>query len=266
MAILHCFVSSAPAIVISSKVNRERRVDAARRFADLIRVGIRSGKGSGPLVESELQAVYHTSRNTVRAALDLLRQEGLVERVPGVGTFAVVRQSRHVIDRLQGLSEGIERGGSRVVHEPMAIEIGPAPAIVAAVLGLEPGADALLIERRSFIDGDPVAVGSHWLPPWAEEAIRDGDLTRELFSVYEEAFGQAVLASQAVIEAVAADAWTADQLRITEGAPLLRFERRVTCDSWTIEFGFMRCRGDRLALAATLSRITPRSTAEDANQ
>jgi GntR family transcriptional regulator len=233
--------------------HRERRIDAARRFADLIRSGVVNGDATGPLVESELQAAYRTSRNTVRDALDLLRREGVVERVPGVGTFAVVRQARHVLDRLQGLSEGIEHGGTRVVHELITHQEVEAPAIVCHELRVDPGAPTLLVERLTRIDGDPVAVASHWLSPEASEALAGADFTRELFALYEETFGADVL-GRSVIEAISADEGTAEQLRVPEGAALIRFERHVLAGSRTIEFGFMRCRGDRLALSACLSR------------
>jgi DNA-binding GntR family transcriptional regulator len=61
-----------------------------------------------------------------------------------------------------------------------------------------------------------------------------------------------------VIEAVLADAPVAEQLHVSEGAALLRFERRMVLDDRrTIELGFVRCRGDRLALASSLVRAQP---------
>jgi GntR family transcriptional regulator len=195
------------------------------------------------------------SRNTVRDALDLLRKEGLIERVPGVGTFAVARKSRHSFDRFQGLSEGIEEGQSRVVHELMTLKSMTAPSTVASALALPPGSPTVLVERRSYIDGEPIAVGTHWLPPWAGAALRPADLRGEFYAIFESVFGLQVERSRLVIEAVPADAATAELLGIRPGAALLCFERHVLLDDGRkVEFGFMRCRGDRLSLEATLPR------------
>jgi GntR family transcriptional regulator len=235
---------------------RERRGDAARRLRDLLRLSIVHSAADGSLlVESDLQAAYGVSRNTVRDALDLLRGEGLIERVPGVGTFAVARKARHRFDRLQGLSEGIDHGTTRVAHELLTWRALSAPATVAAELGLPTGAPAVLIERRSHIDGEPLAIGTHWLPAWAGSPLQSADLGREFYSLYEHCLGLPVEGCRLVVEAVQADAGTAELLRIPEGAALLRFERHVLLtDGRTIEFGFVRCRGDRLSLESSLVR------------
>src|SRR5690349_8243156 len=81
------------------------------------------------------------------------------------------RRPRHRFDRLQGLSEGIERGQSRVTHELLAVKSMPAPTTVADELELAVGAPTLLVERRSYVDGDPIALGTHWLPAWVAAQI-----------------------------------------------------------------------------------------------
>lgn len=235
--------------------HRERRVDAARRLRDVLRMTIVAGARGSLLVESELQAAYGASRNTVRDALDLLRGEGLIERVPGVGTFAVARKARHRFDRMQGLSEGIDHGRTRIVHKLVTRRTLAAPVAVAVELGLDAGEPAVLIERHSYIDGEPLAFGTHWLPAWLGAALAAAELDRELFALYESA-GLAVRGCRTVIEAVQADAAIADLLGTAEGAALLRFERRVVLeDGRPIEFGFVRCRGDRLSLESDLVRM-----------
>jgi GntR family transcriptional regulator len=235
--------------------HRERRVDGARRLRDLLRPGIVDGTTDGLLNEADLQDAFGISRNTVRDALGLLRSEGLIERVPGIGTFAVARKARHAFYRVQGLSEGIERGQSRVVHELLTLKSLTAPSTVASALGLPPGSPTVLIERRSYIDGDPIAVGSHWLPASAGVTLEPADLRGELFAVFENVFGLRVKRSRLVIEAVPADAAVAELLSMPEGGALLCFEYDVMLDDGRkIALGFTRCRGDRLLLEATLPR------------
>ncbi len=81
---------------------RRLRADRARQLADLLRRQVLTGgypDGSLPH-EAALGTDYRASRNTVRQALDLLRAEGLVERLPGVGTVVVARKYPHGLDRV----------------------------------------------------------------------------------------------------------------------------------------------------------------------
>ena len=55
--------------------------------------------------ERELAAEFFVSRNTVRAALAVLKREGLIDRGPRVGTQVAVREYNHRLDTLVGLKE-----------------------------------------------------------------------------------------------------------------------------------------------------------------
>lgn len=66
--------------------SRSSRADHARRFADLLRQQIHADSFAerGLPSESELAAEFGVSRNAVRDGLALLKQEGLIDRVPRV--------------------------------------------------------------------------------------------------------------------------------------------------------------------------------------
>src|SRR5438093_1605142 len=68
----------------------ERSNNSLRRTYDLLRSSLHHSLAPGAsLVEEELVQTLSSSRNTVRAALQLLAQEGLVSRGPKVGTMAL---------------------------------------------------------------------------------------------------------------------------------------------------------------------------------
>ena len=93
--------------------DRRCRADRARQVADLLRRQIVGGQfphGQLPL-EAVLAREFGTSRNTVREALDLLREEGLVERCPGVGTTVAAEKYPHGLHRLLGLAETLHEHG-----------------------------------------------------------------------------------------------------------------------------------------------------------
>ena len=98
-------------------MRRERRTDDARRVADVLRrVVTDSAPGRLLPAEDQLAAEYGVSRNAVRAALDLLRAEGLVERIQGTGTRVTRAVLPHGIDALRGLAETF-RGHGEVRNE-----------------------------------------------------------------------------------------------------------------------------------------------------
>ncbi|WP_067487378.1 GntR family transcriptional regulator [Actinomadura hibisca] len=72
--------------------DREGPVPPYRQIADALRKGIRSGEiPPGRRIPSlvELEQQYGVARDTLRKAVQVLKDEGLVETVQGMGTFVV---------------------------------------------------------------------------------------------------------------------------------------------------------------------------------
>jgi len=78
----------------TGKLDRTRRDLDTRRLRDLLRSEVLSGTFRDGQLPSEasLMIEYRCSRATVRAALDLLRGAGLIERMQGTGTFVVAER------------------------------------------------------------------------------------------------------------------------------------------------------------------------------
>lgn len=71
-------------------LNKNTSVVLYRQLADVLRQFFRESQmpvGARIPTEFELSAKYGVSRGTVRQALHLLEEDGLIERVPGLGTF-----------------------------------------------------------------------------------------------------------------------------------------------------------------------------------
>lgn len=184
-----------------------RRADPARRLRDVLRPALLTGAyGSTPLPDEGALAVAHgVSRNTVREALDLLRQEGLVERRRGSGTFSVSQTATNRLSGLLGLSEytPTETG---VDNDVVLAEIGAAQPLVAARLEIAPGADVVALERVRRVGDEVVSLDTSYLP-----AHLAGDLLRQdldhgdLFAVLEQRLGLDLGTAEVVVEAFSAD-------------------------------------------------------------
>jgi GntR family transcriptional regulator len=111
--------------------------------------------------ETTLAAEHGVALGTLRRALDVLVEQGLIERQHGRGTFVRSALSGALMLRFFRFGEG--RGSvpaSRIVSR----QVAPAPAEAARRLGLGRGEDALRLQRLRSLDGQPCLLEEIWLP------------------------------------------------------------------------------------------------------
>ncbi|MEU8171238.1 GntR family transcriptional regulator [Microbispora hainanensis] len=238
-----------------------RRTAPVRRIRDVLRARILAGVyGDRPLpAEEHLAAEFRASRNVIREVLTLLRLEGLVDRIPGAGTFAVSDKAVQSLDRLYGLAESLDTGCDRLVNQVLLAETVSATPLVAERLALRPGEPVVALERVRLLDGEPLSLDASYLPADVGTPLLDLDLTRhDVFGLIERELGLPLGSAAVSIEAIAADAVVADLLRVRHGSPLLFFERLTHTDTGRpVDLEFVRYRGDRFSLSGWLHR-TPR--------
>jgi GntR family transcriptional regulator len=172
--------------------------------------------------EPELARTLGVSRSSLRAAIALLEEDGLVQRLHGSGTYVTHRPlMRNDLSRNFGVSSmiasmGLEPG---TVDERCAGE--PAPAAVAQALGLEPGDEVTALHRVRTADGRRVVDATDWCRPEVLPPARMADLGDG--SVYDAlaALGMAVHHGVATISPGWADGEVAGRLDVPRGALLL---------------------------------------------
>jgi GntR family transcriptional regulator len=138
-----------------------------QQIADQLRAQISSGSlapGDRLPSEPDLTASYGSSRNTVRLAIALLTNQGLVESRQGLGTFvhepakpftALLSRvttppvEQHVSAALPVVSPTADE--SEMVR--LVVEAGQADQDVAQKLGIRPG-DPVVIRRSRYLIGD----------------------------------------------------------------------------------------------------------------
>ncbi|WP_246052761.1 GntR family transcriptional regulator [Actinocorallia herbida] len=235
---------------------RRLRSDRARQVADLLRCQIQRGAfESGVLPKEErIVAEFGTTRNAVRDALDLLRAEGLVERLPGVGTLVTAVKVPHGLHRLLGLNETLHEHGDIVNELRAGGRITP-PAAISARLGLPEGEPVVYIERLRRLGGVPLSLDQTYLEPELGTSLLAQDLEHEDVFVLIERLSGPLGRADLTIEAVNADPHSAAVLEAPRGAALLLAERLThLADGRPVDLEFIRFRGDRLTMRGTLHR------------
>ncbi|NLU66867.1 GntR family transcriptional regulator [Streptomyces sp. HNM0574] len=242
------------------------RAERARQVADVLRQQVVSGafpEGTLP-DERELGRRLGASRNAVREALGLLRDEGLVARRRGIGTTIVTPKYGHGLDRLTGLAETLTGYGA-VTNEVRAARIvARPPGVIAERLGLAEGTEAVYLERLRRLGGEPLSVDTTWLAPDIGRPLLDADLAhRDVFALIEETTGGPLGSAEVTVHAVNADADTAALLGIADGAAVFAIDRLTRLpDGRPVDAESLRVRADRLALHAFLPRGSATATAD----
>jgi len=169
--------------------------------------------------EAELSASYEASRVTIRKALELLRDEGLVESRQGFGWLAVSRPLRQTLSRLGTIEDQLAASGVTAERQVLSFAFVRAPESVAEVLG---GEEVLQVQRLNIADGRPFAKVTVWCPAELASEMSRGDVERQPFL---ELLDVELNGARQVIGAASASSEDAEALDIPKGSPVLRAER-----------------------------------------
>ncbi|MGH3864313.1 GntR family transcriptional regulator [Actinokineospora sp.] len=158
-------------------IDKASGVPAYRQLADVLRGRVRTaGYAPGSQIPSErdLVAEFGVSRPTVRQAIELLRNEGVllaehgrgifVRPIPTVQRLARTRLSREARERNQGTFLGDAAAGGWEPSVSVRIHVEPANQRVADLLHLSPGAEVCVRDRLMRADGNPVQLATSRLP------------------------------------------------------------------------------------------------------
>lgn len=132
-----------------------------RRIVDAIRLDIVGGKlatGDRLPTEAILAQRFSANRHTVRRALAVLAEEGVVGAEQGRGTF--VRNAQRLsypIGRRTRFSEGLAGQASVIGVQLLSSRIENASAAAATALDVKAGAKVVRMETLSLADGRPLS-------------------------------------------------------------------------------------------------------------
>src|SRR3954471_9116992 len=216
--------------------------------------GLIQGADPGSPAPSERELVQHfgVARMTVRQALDALVSEGLLERVPGRGTF-VARAKIDVQVRLSSYTEEMARRGMRPSARTMLARMEAAGPGVARALEIGEGDKVVHWQRLRMADAVPMCIEDAYLadstvPKFLEQPLPD--------SLYVELQRRDLLPTwgEDSVDAALSRSDEAEQLGVREGDPVLRIARRAFAGNIAVEVSRSTYRADRFTLWVPLSR------------
>jgi GntR family transcriptional regulator len=186
------------------------------------------------------------SRPTLRAVVEELVRDGLLEKHHGKGVFV---SPAKVAQHLSGSVDGAWT--SRVLDFEPGEPAGPR---IGRRLRRAPADPVVRITRLRLVDGDPMSIEQLYVPADLVPGLTAGDLAGHSFhGVLVGMYGVEPAAASQSIEPTVVDTAEAELLGVPAHTPALLFERVTTdADGRVIEFCRAVYRGDRYRIQSEL--------------
>ncbi len=231
-------------------INRSAKVPLYYQLYQFLLNQIRDGSlQPGDILSSEAEMVdrYHLSRSTVRQALDMLVNDGLIVRRRGQGTFVTTLTIEQNLGRIISFWEDMGQRGLTPATRVLSSDLIPAPDDIAQTLGIGPGEELANIVRLRLADDETMSVEHSFLVHKYCPGVTHKDFANHsLRQMLAEQYNIRLVYAKQKIRAIPATRSLAQDLLIEKNDPLLYIER-VSFSDFNVPIEFLRIylRGDR---------------------
>ena len=238
----------------SISVNRSSPVPLYFQVAEQLERAILDGSlGPGERISNEVALAQELglSRPTMRQAIQVLVDKGLLVRKRGVGTQVVRGQVSRPLE-LTSLFDDLTQAGARVGTQVLSLDSIEPDAETSAALQLAAGDQVWRLERLRFVGDEPLAHMLNFLPVSLADL---GSVDFTAVGLYEtlRRSGVVMRVAQQRICARRAEPAEAKLLHEKRGAPLLTMERTAFDDAGNgVEVGIHAYRPALYAFESTL--------------
>ena len=158
------------------------------QLADTLRDKIFSGEyvfGDTLPTERSMAQKYGISHLTVRKALSLLQDEGLIQRLQGKGTFVNAPNDSMDMREVSGFTSFMQNHGVALTNEVLHSGVRPAKHKYAKIFGIPQDDPVFECVRLRYGDGVPMAIEYNAVPVRFIPDVTQYDYTvYSLYSVY----------------------------------------------------------------------------------
>lgn len=196
-----------------------------KSIADRLRLRLNSADfaiGSPLPGEKKLAEEFGVARMTIRKAIDLLVDWGLVVRRHGSGTYVARKDVHHETSNLTGLAEVLRKQGKEVVSQVLAFEVMPAPPAIASLLRIKIDERIYFSRRVRYVDGKPLMLEDSYMPVKLFRNLSLSHLEGSKFDYIEKECGIIISGNYETLTPVLADKQLARSMNVPEQTPLLR--------------------------------------------
>ena len=211
--------------------------------------------------ERDLSQMLKVSRMTLRAALRVLDNKGLLVRKPGDGTYIAKPKIERQAAKLVPFTDSMSSRGYQASAKIIVFERRFAEVSVANKLNINVSAPIYYFQRLRFINQETVLLETCTLPIHRFPNFENYDLeVRSVYEIVETEYGIAPHHSEQSLEAVSATDFEAEWLGCDAGTALM-LERRLVFDenNLPLEYGHDLYRGDRFRFVTEIAPLEMQS-------
>ena len=211
--------------------------------------------------EFALTEEYEVSRHTVREALRVLREEGLISSHRGRPTRVEAPRYRQSLGTLYSLFDSMTEQGVAQTNDVLRLA-RTNNATVAGHLGEPDDVDLIVLERLRLANNEALAHDITWMPAAIAAPLLDIDFTSTgLYAELQRTCNVSMDAGHERITTLLAPRHIAQLLGITVKDPVFLIERRATAQGRPAIWRETHIRGDHFSLETDWSPTTSSTTA-----
>ncbi|MBM7097354.1 MULTISPECIES: GntR family transcriptional regulator [Alteribacter] len=121
-------------------------------------------QGEAIPTEAKLSESFNASRVTVRQAIQLLVQEGLLYKIQGSGTYVKEAKIEHNIYSLRSFTEEMEAYGKTISNHVVDFQLLEPEESIRQILNLSDGEKTFYVRRQRMVDNIPFVLEDTYLP------------------------------------------------------------------------------------------------------
>ena len=204
------------------KLNKDSSVALYQQLINEIKESIQTGElksGDRLMTEGEFSKEYDISRITVRKAIEVLVEEGILIKKQGIGTFVADKKLTRDGSIFMGFTESCRLDGKVPSSRLLSADLSEASGVDQRNLNLEEGEMVIRVRRLRFCDGTPTVLEmNHFSQKYA--FLLGANLDGSLYEILEQ-HGVYVVAGKRKITICYATKEEAELLNVKENDALL---------------------------------------------
>jgi len=205
--------------------------------------------------EEELCSYFNVSRISVRKAFDELTHEGYIIRKHGKGSYVNAGVTVMQLNTLQGFTEEMKARGMEVTSKILSFILIDADNHIGEKLQIEEKSKVYVIERLRYVDQEPMAIETVYIPYFYCPDLNKHDLNNSLYGILQNHYGVCAVKANQSIEAGFANKREYEILNIKQRSPILRIERiSYLSNNKPLEYVTSSYRGDKYKFNVTINK------------
>ena len=174
--------------------------------------------------EKELCEKYNVSKMTVKKALDLLVNDGLIIKRRGSGTFVkdiTEKEIQRIIEKKQFSGLTTTSIGHKVTSKVLEFKIINATKEIADILKIEEDEFIYFVHRVRYVDDKAVVIEKTYIPLNLIPGMKLADVKKSIYGYIKDKLGLNIQSAHSTVRAMKSDELDRKYLNLEKDEPIL---------------------------------------------